>query len=349
MSDSATPTSTACRPAAAPPTTSPTPAAPAPGVTAYDCGPGEAAAFRAVAARHGVQATVTGAAVSEATASLARGSRCVSVSHRTPVTAATLAALGRVGVEYLSTRSIGRDHVDLAAAARLGIRVGTVEYSPDGVADFTVMLVLVALRRAVSIVRRTDLRDYRLGEAPGRELRDLTVGVVGTGRIGSAVIDRLRGFGCRVLACDESARGRAAATYVGLDELLRRSDVVTLHVPLDERTHHLLDARRIALLPDGAVVVNTARGALVDTAALLAALEGDRLGGAALDVLEGEEGVFYADLRGRPVPNEALVRLQRRPDVFLSPHTAFHTDRALADMVENSLLGCLAFAGGGAA
>jgi D-specific alpha-keto acid dehydrogenase len=197
------------------------------------------------------------------------------------------------------------------------------------------------VRNARSVIRRADVHDYRLNDARGKELRDLTVGVVGTGRIGAAVIGRLRGFGCRVLAYDH--RPCAAAEYVPLEALLRQSDIVTLHTPLNAETHHLLDRRRIEQLKPGAYVVNTGRGGLIDTEALVAALESGRLGGAALDVLEGEDGIFYADLRNKPIDSEPLLRLQRLPNVIVSPHTAFYTDRALRDIVEGSISNCLAF------
>lgn len=311
------------------------------GVTVYGCDAGEQALVRRVAARLGVSARITEREVGAENAHLAVGNRCISIGHRTPVTGSTLRALRRAGVEYVSTRSIGCDHIDLAYAERVGIRVGNVAYSPDGVADFTLMLVLMAIRHAKSIVRRSDVHDYRRGPAPGRELRDLTVGVVGTGRIGSAVVARLEGFGCRILVHDRRATG--TADPLALDDLLRASDVVTLHTPLTPATHHLLDRRRIEALKPGAVVVNTGRGALLDTEALLAALESGRLGGAALDVVEGEEGVFYADCRGRPLENATLERLQAMPNVIISPHTAYDTDRALAEMAENSLLACLRY------
>ncbi|SEF38179.1 D-specific alpha-keto acid dehydrogenase [Amycolatopsis pretoriensis] len=311
------------------------------GITIYGCEPDEAALFRELAPRCGVVPTITGAAVSEANVVLAHGNRCVSVAHKTAITNATLSALGRAGVRYLSTRSIGFDHLDVDHAKRVGIEVGNVAYSPDSVADYTVMLMLMVARNVKALLRRTDVYDYRLHDVRGKELRDLTVGVVGTGRIGVAVLDRLRGFGCRVLAYD--IRPRNSADYTSLDELLQLSDVVTLHTPLTADTHHLLDARRIARLKRGAVVVNTGRGPLLDTRALVEALESGRLGGAALDVLEGEEGVFYADHRTDPPDSDLLVRLQSLPNVLISPHTAYYTDHALRDTVENSLINCLTF------
>lgn len=223
--------------------------------------------------------------VSEATIAAAYGNRCISVGHKTRITDDTLLALSQAGVEYISTRSIGYNHINVKYAETIGISVENVSYSPDSVADYTVMLMLMAVRQAKSIIRRADVHDYRLNDVRGKELRDLTVGIVGTGRIGAAVMDRLRGFGCRMLACD--SRPNVDADYVPLDELLRRSDLVTLHTPLTAETHHLLNRRRIGAMKRGAYVVNTGRGSLLDTEALVAALESGQLGGAALDVLEG--------------------------------------------------------------
>jgi D-specific alpha-keto acid dehydrogenase len=312
------------------------------GLTIYGCAPDEAALFEATAGRSGIVPTLTAAPISEATAVLAAGNRCVSVNHKTRVSAETLATLHGHGVRYVSTRSIGCNHVDLDAAARLGMTVEPVAYSPDSVADYTLLLILMALRHAASTVRRVDRRDFRLHGMDGRELRDLTVGVVGVGRIGAAVVARLRGFGCRVLAHDRHPK--APVEHVSLDTLLLESDVVTLHTPLDAGTHHLLDRRRLGLLRPGAVIINTGRGGLIDTAALVDALEHGRLGGAALDVVEGEEGIFYTDQRDRRIERPALRRLLELPNVIISPHSAFATDHALRDIVEQTLANCLAFA-----
>jgi len=317
---------------------------PATGITIYGCGQDEAVLFREMASRLGVLPTITEAAVSEATIELAFGNRCISVGHKARVTAATLLALSRAGVRYISTRSIGYDHIDVGYAESVGIAVGNVLYSPDSVADYALMLMLMLVRNAKSTMRRTDIHDFRLNDVRGKELRDLSIGIVGTGRIGAAVMDRLRGFGCRILAYDIDPR--AAADYVPLDELLRQSDIVTLHTPLNADTHHLLDRRRIERMKHGAAIVNTGRGALLDTDALVSALESGRLGGAALDVLEGEEGIFYADCRRSPIESESLLRLQQLPNVLISPHIAYYTDHALSDTVERSLISCLNFESG---
>lgn len=316
-------------------------AVPTLGMTIYGCGRDEAALFGEFAPRLGVVPTITEAAVSQATAGLARGNRCISIGHKSQVTNSTLLALSEAGVRYISTRSAGCDHIDVNYAQSLGMCVETVAYSPDSVADYTLMLMLMAVRHAKSVIRRADVHDYRLNDEPGRELRDLTVGVIGTGRIGAAVIDRLKGFGCRVLATDRCSK--TTADYVPFVELLRRSDIVTLHTPLTADTHHLLDRACIRQMKHGAFVINTGRGALLDTEALVPALESGRLGGAALDVLEGEEGIFYSDCRGKPIESGLLLRLQELPNTWVSPHIAYYTDHALSDMVEQTMANCLRF------
>jgi D-specific alpha-keto acid dehydrogenase len=317
------------------------------GITIYGCGQDEAVLFREMAACLGVLPTITEAAVSEANVELAFGNRCISVDHKTRITNSTLFALSQAGVAYISTRSIGYNHIDVTYAESVGISVENVIYSPDSVADYTLMLMLMAMRNAKSILHRVDAHDYRLNEVRGKELRDLIVGVIGTGRIGKAVMDRLRGFGCRLIAADHYPK--IAADYVPLDELLRLSDIVTLHTPLNADTYHLLNRQRIAQMKDGAIIINTGRGSLLDTEAIVSALESGRLGGAALDVLEGEEGIFYADCRNKPIQSESLLRLQTMPNVLISPHTAYYTDHALSDTIENSLINCLNFVKRGAA
>jgi D-specific alpha-keto acid dehydrogenase len=312
------------------------------GITIYGCGQDEAALFGEMAPRLGVVPIITEAAVSEDNVGLALGNRCISIGHKAQVTNSTLLALSEAGVTYISTRSVGCNHIDVTYAKSVGISVETVAYSPDSVADYTLMLILMTVRHAQSVIRRADVHDYRLNGVRGRELRDLTIGVIGTGRIGTAVMDRLRGFGCRILAYD--TQPRACADYVSLGELLRQSDILTLHTPLTAETHHLLDRHRIERIKRGAVIVNTGRGALLDTEALVGALESGRLGGAALDVLEGEEGIFYADCSAKPIDHQLLLRLHELPTVLISPHTAYYTDHALSDTVGQSLTNCLSHA-----
>jgi D-specific alpha-keto acid dehydrogenase len=311
------------------------------GISIYGCGQDEAVLFRKMAPRFGVMPTITEAAASEANVELAFGNRCISVGHKTPITNSTLLALSHAGVMYVSTRSIGNNHINVTYAESVGISVESVAYSPDSVADYTLMLMLMAVRHAKSILSRAAIHDYRLHDVRGKELRDLTIGVIGTGRIGTAVMERLRGFGCQILAYDH--RPKTSARYVPLDTLLQQSDIVTLHTPLNADTHHLLNSRRIDQMKHGAFIINTGRGSLLDTAALIPALESGRLGGAALDVLEGEEGIFYADCRNKPIQSKPLLQLHQLSNVLISPHTAYYTGHALIDTVKNTIINCLRF------
>jgi D-specific alpha-keto acid dehydrogenase len=312
------------------------------GITVYGCEPDEADVFHELGPRFGVVPTITGNAVSEANVISVPGNRCISVGHKSEIPRTALRALHEAGVQHISTRSIGVNHIDLCAAARLGITVENAAYAPDGVADYTLMLILMAIRNAKEIVSSANDHDFRLRSVRGKDLRDLTVGVVGVGSIGNAVITRLEGFGCRVLASNNRCE-EAAAKFVSLDELLLESDVVTLHLPLNAETHHLIGRREIEAMKEGAYLVNTGRGALVDTDALVVALEAGTLGGAALDVLEDEEGLFYFDCTNRPIDNRLLLRLQRLPNVIITPHTAYYTRRALYDTVEQTLIKCRNF------
>lgn len=311
------------------------------GITVYGCEHDEANVFRRLSPHFGVMPTIISDAVSETNAKLVPGNQCISVGHKSEVSEATIVALKDAGVKYISTRSIGCNHIDTNAAEKMGITVGNVAYSPDSVADYTLMLILMAIRGAKSIVRSVEKQDFRLDSTRGKELRDMTVGVLGTGRIGKAVIERLRGFGCHVLAYDRGQK--IAADYVSLDTLLQNSDIVTLHVPLDGDTHHIISHEQIKEMKQDAFIINTGRGALIDTDALIKALENGKLGGAALDVLEGEEGLFYFDCTGKPIDNQFFLKLQRMPNVIITPHTAYYTERMLHDTALKTIENCLNF------
>ena len=234
----------------------------------YGCERDEADTFSELCPRFGVVPTIASDAVSETSVISVPGNRCISVGHKSEISAPTLRALQETGVEYISTRSIGFDHIDLLAADNVGITVENVVYAADGVADYTLMLILMAIRNATAIVSSAEKHDFRLSSSRGKDLRDMTVGVLGVGHIGKAVIRRLQGFGCRVVACSNRRTEQVAAEFVSLDELLLESEIVTLHLPLNAATHHVIGRKQIAMMKQGAFVINTGRGALVDTGAL---------------------------------------------------------------------------------
>jgi D-lactate dehydrogenase len=207
------------------------------------------------------------------------------------------------------------------------------------------MFMLMTIRKIKAIVRLANAQDYSLAGVRGRELRSLTVGIAGTGRIGKRVIQNLSGFGCEILAFDkfQSEELRASARYVSWEELIAKSDLISLHMPAAEDNYHIINAESIAKMKDGVCIINTARGSLIDTEAFLDAVESGKIGGAALDVVEDEKGLYYNNLRGQVIPNRALAVLRSYPNVIITPHTAFYTDQAVSDMVENSLRSCIAF------
>ncbi|MDR1159228.1 MAG: D-lactate dehydrogenase VanH [Syntrophomonadaceae bacterium] len=311
------------------------------GITVYGCEQDEANMFRSLSPRFGVTPAIIGGALTESNAALVPGNQCISVGHKYEVPRSVIFSLKNAGVKYISTRSVGYDHIDIGAAERMGIAVGNVEYSPGSVADYTIMLMLLAVRNAKTVVSSAERNDFRLNSIRAKELRDMTVGVIGAGRIGRAVIERLRGFGCHVLAYDRN--WEAAAEYVPIDELLRKSDIVTLHLPFNADTRHIIGRGQLRKMKQGAFIVNTGRGTLVDTGALIKALRNGKLGGAALDVLEGERGIFYFDCSQKPIDNQFLLQLQSMPNVIITPHTAYHTERVLRDTVEKTITNCLDF------
>jgi D-lactate dehydrogenase len=207
------------------------------------------------------------------------------------------------------------------------------------------MLMLMVIRKIKLISRVSGAQDFSLQSLRGREIRNMTVGVAGTGRIGARVIEHLSGFGCTILAYDSHQNKEVTrhARYVSWEELLAQSDMLTLHMPATDETHHLIDASSIAKMKDGVYIVNTARGSLIDTAALLDALENKKIAGAALDVIEDETGLYYKDLRETVIANRELAALKSYPNVIVTPHTAFYTDEAMSDMIENSLISCKNF------
>jgi D-lactate dehydrogenase len=313
-------------------------------ILAYSQRPDEARPFERFCREFGVELTALEEPPTSATIPRAQGFPAISIIT-TPINGEFLRDFHRLGVRFISTRSIGYDHIDTKAAKALGIRIGNVSYSPDTVANYAVMLMLMAIRKVKAIVRLAQSQDYSLAGVQGREMRNLTIGIAGAGRIGKRVIRNLTGFDCKILAFDkyESEEVRAVAEYVSWEELAARSDLISLHMPAAQDNYHIVNAESIARMKDGVYIINTARGSLIDTEAFLDAVESGKIGGAALDVVEDERGLYYNNLRGQIIPNRALAVLRSYPNVIITPHTAFYTDQAVSDMVENSLRSCIAF------
>lgn len=279
----------------------------------------------------------------------AQGFDAVVISGRSAMTAEVLDRLAELGVKYLATRTVGVDHIDVAHAHELGLRVCNTGYPPEGVAEFAVMLMLIVLRRYKPTLWRQQVNDYSLGGLEGRELGRLTVGIVGTGRIGQQVARILGGFGSKVLGYDpypSDAARAAGIEYVPLEELYRRSDVVTLHVPLTEENRGMIDAEAINQMRDGVVLVNVSRGELIDVAAVTSAIEFEKIGALAMDVFADEVGIYHESRVNDIIRNRDMAYLRQFPNVVLTPHMAFYTDTNVNSMVEQGVRGVIAMAEG---
>jgi D-lactate dehydrogenase len=276
------------------------------------------------------------------TAALAAGHGTVCPFVNDDVGVATLHVLAEAGVTHIALRSAGYNHVALGAAAALGIAVTHVpRYSPHAVAEHAVGLVLALNRRVHRAHARVREGNFALTGLLGDDLHGRTAGVIGTGAIG-AVFARIMGpgFGCRVLAHDPFPSGEVTAMgaeYVGLDRLLAESDIISLHCPLTPETHHLIDARAVSRMRDGAMLINTSRGALIDTPAVIDGLKSGRIGHLGIDVYEEEADLFFEDRSDLVIADDVFSRLLTFPNVVVTGHQGFFTREALRQIAETTM------------
>lgn len=259
----------------------------------------------------------------------------ISVLGYSHVDRGLLTKMKEYGILHLSTRTIGYDHFDMTAARELGIHAYNAYYSPNNVADFAVMMMLIMLRKAKISICRALVNDFSLEGMMGREMRSLTVGVVGTGKIGSTVIKNLSGFGCRILACDKykNPTVEELTEYVDLDTLYAESDIITLHTPLNDENYHMINDETIRKMKKGVILINTARGQLIDTESLIKALEEEHVGGAGIDTLEEEAGIMHVHVGTKIVDKRSLLYLKQFPNVLYTQHYAFFTKEATESMI----------------
>ncbi len=296
---------------------------------------------------HGFDLHFVDMALDAASASEARGADAVCVFVHDHLDRATLARLKEMGVRFILLRCAGYDQLDEAAAQEFGLGVARVPaYSPHAIAEHAVLLLQALNRRLKAATLRTAQWNFALEGLLGRDLSASVVGIYGTGRIGRVTAEILLGYGARVLAHDvtpDAALVARGVHYVTRADLLAESEMLTLHVPLCAPTQHLIDASALALMRRDALLVNTARGPVVDTVAVLQALEQGRLGGYAMDVYEQEAGLFFADHSAAPPGDPLLQALMAREDVLVTPHQAFFTREALANIAQTTLASLASF------
>ena len=284
------------------------------------------------------------------TALLAAGHEAVLIFVNDVANRSVLEQLAAGGTRFLATRSAGFNQIDREAARELGIALAYVPaYSPNAVAEFTIGLILTLARHIHEGHNRVRRADFNLEGLCGFELRDMTVGVCGTGRIGTEVVKLLSGFGCKILAYDEEPNEQVMliASYVDTrEELFRYSDILTLHVPLMPSTYHLIDDEALKLMKDGVFLINTSRGALLDTPAVVEGLKSRKVGFLAIDVYEEEASLFFEDHSSDIISDDTFARLLTFPNVIVTGHQAFLTKHALRNIAETTMQSLNEFAKG---
>ncbi|WP_123053906.1 D-isomer specific 2-hydroxyacid dehydrogenase family protein [Clostridium sp. JN-1] len=266
---------------------------------------------------------------------MVQGYDAVSILGRSYITADLQDKLAEHGIKCCVTRTIGYNQIDVEHAHEIGLKIANSNYPPTGVADYTVMLILIALRNYKQAMWRGNVNDYSLNGLQGRELHTLTVGIIGTGRIGQCVIKNLSGFGCKILAYDmyENDTVKKYAEYTDLDTIISSCDIISLHTPLLESTYHIINQEKINHMKDNVVLINCARGELMDIDALIYGIESQKISALALDVIEGEDGIYHQDKRSDIISNEKMAYLRQFPNVTMTQHMAFYTDTAVSSMV----------------
>ncbi|MFD1658522.1 2-hydroxyacid dehydrogenase [Streptomyces caeni] len=288
--------------------------------------------------------------LNEDTAPIAVGHDVVCTSVNCELGERVLQTLGAGGTRMIAQRSTGFNNIDLTAAERLGMTIARVSYySPYSVAEFAWALGMAACRRVVRACNRTRDFDFRLDGLMGRDMHGRTAGVLGTGKIGEAFCRIAHGFGMKLLGWDIAENPACVAlgmTYVSKERLLAESDLVSLHVPLMPATQHLIDAAALKTMKDDAILVNSSRGGLIDTAALVAELREGRFTGVGLDVYEAEAGLFFLDKSLEAIEDDTLARLVTFPNVLVTSHQAYYTVDAVTQIVDATVRNVLDYKAG---
>ena len=307
----------------------------------FDAKPYDRPSFDKYGAEYGVEFKYFETKLNEDTADLARGFDGVCAFVNDTVDAKVIDKLHDIKIKVLALRCAGFNNVDMKHAHGKLHVVRVPAYSPYAVAEHAIALLLTSIRRIHKAYIRSKDFNFSLAGFTGFDLHGKTVGVIGTGRIGRVFIDICKGFGMKVLAYDKypamDIRDGDRVRYVELDELFASSDIISLHCPLSDETHHMINAEALAKCKKGVVLINTSRGALVDAEALLSAIKSRHVGAACLDVYEEESDLFFEDNSGHILDDDVLARLISMPNVIVTSHQAFLTEEALSNIAQTTV------------
>ncbi|MBQ8073590.1 MAG: 2-hydroxyacid dehydrogenase [Clostridia bacterium] len=309
----------------------------------YDTKPYDKPSFEHYGALKDMQFRFLETRLNEDTVELARGCEAVCVFVNDTVNAAVIDRLYELGVKVIALRSAGYNNVDIQHAFGKIHVVHVPSYSPYAVAEHAMAMLLTSVRRIHKAYNRTREFNFSLNGLTGFVFHGKTVGVIGTGKIGRIFIDICRGFGMHVIAYDRYPAPDSGIEYVPLEELFRRSDIISLHCPLTDETRHMINAEAIGQMKKGVILVNTSRGGLIDAEALLEGIKARKIGAACLDVYEEEADIFFEDLSGHILNDELLSRLISMPNVIVTSHQAFLTEEALNNIAETTVNNILSY------
>ena len=315
-------------------------------VAFYDTKPYDRASFAPLGEANNIRFKFFEDKLTVDTAPLAHGCDAVCVFVNDNVNAAVIDLLCDMGIRVLLLRCAGFNNVDLRHASGKLTVLRVPAYSPHAVAEHAMALLLTSIRRIHKAYIRTRDFNFSLNNMVGFDLYGKTVGVVGTGKIGRCFVNICRGFGMKVLCYDPFPVDDPSLSYVPLDELFRASDIISFHCPLTPETHHMVNTESLGTMKKGVVLVNTSRGALIDSEALLAGIKSRKVGAACLDVYEEESDIFFEDNSGHILEDDTLARLISMPNVIVTSHQAFLTEEALANIAETTVRNLLDFADG---
>jgi len=265
----------------------------------------------------------------------ADGFDCVSIFTSDDASAPVIRKLKQAGVKYIAVRATGFDNVDIKEAENCGITVANVpKYSPFAVAEHATALILALERNIVIADEQVHNFNFLIDDLVGSDIHGKTVGIIGTGRIGSAMCHIMDGFGCKVLAYDlqKDQSLERIAKYVSLDELCEKADIISLHIPLNQNTRHLINKSLISRMKDNVMIINTARGAIVNTDDIIAGLRNGKIGYYGADVYESEKGIFFNDLSHSGLNDDKLKELMAMKNVLITPHQGFATMQAITNI-----------------
>lgn len=301
--------------------------------------------FRVFSKKYNIDIELVNSYLGENNVALAKGYDGIIFIGKCDLNKEVLKKIYSYNIKYIASRSIGYDNVDINFCKEIGIKVSNSHYSPDSVAEYPIMYGIMLLRNIPLALKNSENNNFSIKGLIGRELSTVTVGIIGTGRIGENVAKKFNALGSKVIAYDifQKESLKNILNYVSIDELFHNSDIISIHAPITKDSYHLINDNSIKKMKDNVIIINTARGEFIDNSSLIKNLENKKIGGLAIDVFEGEIGITHEDLLDKNISIKFLEDLKKFQNVIVTPHLAFYTETAVSDMIEKAIINIKSF------